>query len=304
MPVKATAANPVQEVLASTEINTNEQAKRTLIDKVPLNVKPRVFNVSVCQDAYLDFLFVDDTGNPQDLELPGIGFKAIIKESVSRSKPIRCEVIMPAPPIADEDKGKLKIHLSPKETGSPGIYNGTVICYPLDNDKAIIKECPFYVYITYGLDSPGNRGPLSLTELRLYLRDSSPEENLLIDGYNFSDEEILLATKISIQKFNDMLPRENFPVFNSSNFPFRSILMDGILGQLFFMAAEWHRKNNLQYSAGGVSLNDKNKEPNYLQAANMHWQQFLQDSKAEKVKLNMDLNWDTIPSAYAYTWWY
>ena len=304
MPIEASNANPVQEVLAATDITTTEQAKRILIDKVPLEVKPRVFNVSVHQDAYLDFLFVDDNGNPQDLNIPDVGFKAFIRESVARNVPIKCEVIMPAPPIADEDKGKLKIHLSPKETKYPGIYNGTVICYPLANEKAIIQERPFYVYITYGLEFPAPKGPLSLTEIRLYLRDSSPEENLLIDGYNFSDEEILLATKITIQKFNDMLPRENFPVFTSSNFPFRTILMDGILGQLFFMAAEWHRKNNLQYSAGGVSLNDKNKEPNYLQAANMHWQQFLQDAKAEKVKFNMDLNWSMVPSAYGGTWWY
>lgn len=300
MPIEASNANPIQEVdLASTNLSNEEKANRILIDKVPLNAKPQVYDIRVHQDAYLDFLFTDDAGNPQDLDnLPGVGFKAYIRESVAHGHLHECAVS-----VVDADKGKLQIHVSPKESHLPGIFNGSVICYPLNNPQAIIKECPFYLYITYGINSVDTNGPLSLVELRLYLRDTSPEENLLIDGLNFTDEEILLATKLTIQKFNDIPPRENFPVFNSTNFPFKSILMDGVLGQLFFMAAEYHRKNNLQYSAGGVSLNDKNKEPNYLQAANMHWQEFLQNAKAEKVKLNMDLNWGTISSPYAYTWY-
>lgn len=299
MPIVAHTSNPVQEVLASTEINNLEIANRTFVDKVPIDAKPRVFNINVHQDATLDFIFTDDVGNPQNLEsLPGIGFKAFIRESVAHGHIRQLEV-----KIIDAERGKLQIHVSSKDSRMPGIFNGSVICYPLDNDRAIIKECPFYLYITYGINSSDTRGPLSLTELRLYLRDSSPEENLLIDGLNFTDEEILLATKLTIQKFNDLPPRENYPLFNSTNFPFKSILIEGILGQLFFMAAEYHRKNNLQYSAGGVSLNDKNKEPNYLQAGNQHWQEFLSLAKAEKVKMNMDLNWGIIPSAYSYIWY-
>jgi len=299
MPITATNSNPVEPVLASTEVSTTQQAKRTRIDSVPLNVKPRVYTLCVNQDAYLDFLFVDDAGNPQDLNnLPDIGFKAYIREAVAHTPVRQCDVS-----VTNADAGKLKIHITPVLSSMPGIFNGSVICYPTANENAIIKECPFYLYITYPLSCSDTAGPMSLTELRMYLRDSSPEENLLIDGYNYSDEEILLAMKLTIQKFNDMPPRENFPVFNSATFPFRSLLLDGMLGQLFFMVSEYHRKNNLQYSAGGVSINDKNKEPNYLQAANMHWQEFLRNAKAEKVKLNMDLNWDIIPSAYAYTWY-
>lgn len=297
MPITATNSNPImQEGVASTEISTSEQPRRTFIDKVPLNTRPPVYDIRVRQDAYLDFLFTDDAGNPQDLDnLPGIGFKAYIRESVSHGQVRECAVS-----VENADKGMLKIHISPEDSRNPGIFNGSVICYPENSPNSVIKECPFYLYITYGINSSDTRGPLSLIELRLYLRDTSPEENLLIDGLNFTDEEILLATKLTIQKFNEMPPREAFPSFNSSNFPFKSILMDGVLGQLFFMAAEYHRKNNLQYSAGGVSLNDKNKEPNYMQIGTQHWQEFMQNAKAEKVKLNMENGWDIISSPYAW----
>ena len=321
MPIIASESNPLpndqpRHPLAPTDITNQEKARRTYVDKIPIESKPRVYDLRVRQDAYLDFLFVDDDGNPQDLNGtyphdsnndtvnesdmpdPDVGFKAFIREAVTGCRPMECETT-----ITDINNGKISIHVTPEQTSLPGIYNGEVICYPTNNPKAIIKTCPFYLYITYGLNNANSCSLMPLSEIRLMLRDTSLEENLLIDGLNFTDEEIMLATKLTIQKFNDIPPRENFPIFNSTSFPFKSILLEGIQGQLFFMAAEWHRKNNLQYSAGGVSLNDKNKEPNYLQAGQMHWQEFLQLAKAEKVKLNMDLNWGTISSAYAHAWY-
>lgn len=302
MPITATESNPIQQTqtLASSDITSTKKARRTYVDKIPIEVKPRVYDLRVGQDASLDFLFVDDDGNPHDLdgstENPiNVGYKAFIREAVTGGRPMECQAT-----ITNADEGKVSIHVTPEHTKFPGIYNGEVICYPLDNTHAILKSCPFYLYITFGLNSANACSLMPLSEIRLMLRDSSLEENLLIDGLNFTDEEILLATKLTIQKFNDIPPRENFPIFNSSNFPFKSILLEGIIGQLFFMIAEYHRKNNLQYSAGGVSLNDKNKEPNYLQSGQMHWQEFLQLAKAEKVKMNMDLNWGTIASPYAY----
>lgn len=306
MPIIATESNsiPKTQILASTDITPDKKAKRTYVDKVPIESKPRVYDLRVGQDAQLDFLFVDDDGNPYDLNgiedktntpNQNIEFKAFIREAVCGGRPMECQAT-----LTDVNEGKISVHVTPEHTKFPGIYNGEVICYPKNNTHAILKSCPFYLYITYGLNAANSCSLMPLSEIRLRLRDTSLEENLLIDNLNFTDEEILLATKLTIQKFNDMPPRENYPIFNSTSFPFKSILLEGIIGQLFFMAAEWHRKNNLQYSAGGISLNDKNKEPNYLQAGQMHWQEFLQLAKAEKVKLNMDLNWGTVASPYAY----
>ena len=126
-----------------------------------------------------------------------------------------------------------------------------------------------------------------VAEIRMYLRDTYPEENYLLEGLEFQDTEIAMAVERAIRYFNEVPPHLDLFRATTNNFQWRYHLLEGVLGQLYRIAANSDRKNNLQYSAGGLSVNDVSKEQNYLQASQLHWQSYQQFVESKKYELNM-----------------
>ncbi len=113
-----------------------------------------------------------------------------------------------------------------------------------------------------------------------------------------------MATALIVEHFNETLPPLT-NTYNTQTFPWRYYWKLGISAQLFFMIAEYYRKNNLDYQAGGVAVNDLNKARDYDAAGIQRWQDYLTWEKGKKVQLNMDEAWGEVASPYAYgngTW--
>lgn len=293
MPITATSSNPITDTsdLAAVNIDSNEVPMRVKKDAIPLNTKMRSYTLTANQSTNISIVFQDDHGNPYDLtDFSSSQFKAYISESATRGEPIEL-----AASIADASAGKLTLEVT-KEKAVAGVYRGLLYCVSPTDDKAVIRENPFMLYIAAGMLGRTS-GPPSILEIRLQLRDSSPEENALLDGYNFTDEEIALAVTRPVTYFNESMPRTN-TIYTTHTFPWRYHWIEGAIAQLYLIVAEGNRKNNLQYSAGGVSVNDNSKEQNYMQAYQLHWQTFLEFVKAQKVKENMDSGWCTVGSWY------
>lgn len=143
---------------------------------------------------------------------------------------------------------------------------------------------------TGGRISPaGNDCAMTDMEVRIFLRDTDPEANLLIDDLEFSPEEIRTAMNITVDRWNDEPP--DICRMDYDEFPYRSILLLGVSSNLLSMAAHRYRRNSLSMQAGGTSVDDQRKAAEYDQAAARLRDEFLRMVRTKKRELNSELGW-------------
>ena len=250
----------------------NEVTSRTeKIDDISLTAKLRTFTCNTA--STLKFTFQNAEGLAYDLTGDDSEFKASIQEAVEGSRIYDLSVTR-----VDDEHGVLSVKIPGNLP--PGIYRGSV---KMVHDGSVVVSNPFRLYVASDM---GNGIP-SIAEIRMYLRDTYPEENYLLEGLEFQDTEIAMAVERAIRYFNEVPPHLDLFRATTNNFPWRYHLLEGVLGQLYRIAANSDRKNNLQYSAGGLSVNDVSKEQNYLQASQLHWQSYQQFVESKKYELNM-----------------
>ena len=135
----------------------------------------------------------------------------------------------------------------------------------------------------------GNDNSLTEQDIRIWLRDTDPAANLLLDDYEFSSEEIRTALNLTVDYWNDLPPY--FRTYDYDKFPFRSRLLCGVAANLLFMAAHRFRRNSLAVNAGGVSVNDQEKFQAYDAAGQRLWEEYKQWARLNKRSLNSELGW-------------
>jgi hypothetical protein len=209
---------------------------------------------------------------------------------------------------ADGDiaNGIVGVTLAQGITDLPGIYYAEIAVVNTDvadpTNPAVIFSNTFYLIInrsTFG-SSIRSGGPPSIAEIRLHLRDSSPTESYLLDNLMFDDAEIALAIARPVQYWNEIPPPLD-QVYNTQNFPFRYHWLEGICANLFMMVAEQFRRNQLDYQAGGMAVNDQNKEANYERAGQARWQAYREWVRATKASINLEGCWGSVESNYKYS---
>jgi hypothetical protein len=183
----------------------------------------------------------------------------------------------------------------PEHTTKPGIHSCTLICY--NNDDQIEFTRPYFLEIP-----PNNlfdsTGPLTTAEVRLFIRDVCPENNYLIDEVEFSDTEIAACIRRPIDKFNAMSPPLGYNL-NVTNFPFREPWLVGTIGYLMQIAAAWYRRNDLPYSAGGVTVDPKDRAGEYEMLAKERLREFMESVSEIKITLNVAQGFGGVGSQYA-----
>jgi len=167
------------------------------------------------------------------------------------------------------------------------------VCVVLHNQLYLLVERGIH-----GLTDNPRLGPPSLAEVRLHLRDF-PEGNLLLDEYEFDAAEIALCAERVVLYFNELAPVIT-QQYDTRTFPFRYHWLEGITYHLYLIAAAWHRRNRLPYSAGGLTVDDTGKEKEYLQAAMLHERNFKDWAQKQKVRLNMEDGFGIFGSDYIY----
>lgn len=135
----------------------------------------------------------------------------------------------------------------------------------------------------------GNDAPMTDMEVRIFLRDTDPDANLLLDDFEFSPEEIRTAMNITVDRWNDTPP--DIYRMDYDEFPYRSILLMGVASNLLTMAAHRYRRNSLAINAGGTSVNDQEKAGEYDQAAARLRDEYLRAIRTKKRELNTGLGW-------------
>lgn len=234
----------------------------------------------------------------------GVGFKVRIRENLSLG-------ISPTPDgqtgidvfLVDAANGKVRITLDKTRTGVPGVYFveiGVFDNFGDEDNEIMLFSNVFYLLMNrgqFGSFKHQRCGPPTIQEIRLHLRDSGPEESLLLDNIKFDDAEIGLAISRPIEYWNE-IPPDLGVRYNTQNFPWRFHWLEGICANLFFMVAENFRANNLQYSAAGVQVNDQNKEPNYMRAAERRQANWLDFVRRKKSSINLESAYGGIGSSY------
>lgn len=135
----------------------------------------------------------------------------------------------------------------------------------------------------------GNDCAMTDMEVRIFLRDTDPEANLLLDDFEFTPEEIRTAMNITVDRWNDTPP--DICRMDYDEFPYRSILLLGVASNLLSMAAHRYRRNSLAINAGGTSVNDQDKAREYDQAAYRLRDEYLQAMRMKKRELNSNMGW-------------
>jgi hypothetical protein len=202
--------------------------------------------------------------------------------------------------VSDAANGVVSIVIPDNETRIPGVYFGQVALTGTDAEGAeyVIFANTFYLYVEKTAWSSRRRGagPPTIAEIRMHLRDSSPQESFLLDNIRFDDAEIAAAAALPVAQWNEEPPP--IATYTTQNFPFRYNWLQAICGHLFLMVAEQYRANNLKYSAAGIAIDDQDKEPNYEKAAQFRlglWKTWL---RQKKVSMNLADAWGGIGSDY------
>jgi len=256
----------------------------TVLYNEELRHKPRAVLLPEGLSGYLKIQLTDTSGNAIDMSsatiLTGPGTeqalqnpsgKIVLTEPFSRSKSYST--------VATLDDNYLIIEIPSSVYKTPAIYRGQAELY---EDSTLVLNNDFYLYVE---PRTNISGPPRLAEIRMHIADTDPLVNELLGNYQFDLPEICLAAIETVQFWNDTPP----PVApaTTENFAYKHIWHLGIQLFLFRMFEEFNRKNNLPYDAGGIRVDDRNKEMNYKRAWSERYQEFRLLVMGHKARINM-----------------
>jgi len=136
-------------------------------------------------------------------------------------------------------------------------------------------------------------GPLNIAEVRLWSRDNSPDDNYLLDEVEYKDAEIIAAIRRAVDVFNSLSPVLPQKLLTVNNFPFRSQWIDATIGYLMEIAALNKLRNDMNYNAGGLSIDDRRKWGDYMAVAKQKQQEFKELATLIKAQMNAMQTWSS-----------
>lgn len=278
-------------------------------DDCPILTRIKAFIVDEGHCAVLEHVFRNRDGNPYDLTVQEVSesvsinpaqrvvlrLKEILGTAAARSKVYEIEG-----EITDGANGVVRAELTDEIVKRAGIYQLSWAYLEADRVTRINEGLLSIERSLWGdlAETPKHiTGPPTINEIRMHIMDSSPNENFLLDEVEFADEQIVTAIIKPIQHFNEVNPPLR-RIFTTHDFPWKKHWLDAATGYLLRFAAHNYRRNRLGVNAGGVAIDDQNKEREYMAAAQLlldEWKEFV---KLKKLELNMAECVGIIGSAY------
>lgn len=171
--------------------------------------------------------------------------------------------------VTDYADGMVVFHLDENHATKVGMYLAEIGYFRGDT---LITRWPVYVIIEPSVfggpsNAPGFSfgGMITVPEIRLFLRDTMPEDNYLLDEREFSDIELMHCIRAPIDRWNSTLPHDRALTYNYDSFPveYRYMWIRATMGHALEIAAADYRRNSIPTNAGGVQLNDRDKYRQY-----------------------------------------
>ena len=165
-------------------------------------------------------------------------------------------------------------------------------------DGLMRKTYPFFLIVNPSLtgQQQDSNQMLSIAEIRMTLRDVDPESNFLLDELDFKTNEIALMIRRAVDYWNETPPPVAY--YSATDFPYRYHLSLGVIGLLHQMASAHKMRNNLDYSAGGVTVADTLKWQQYENIGTRHWDEYRTWVRQMKYQKNIEGGFLQLQSGY------
>lgn len=140
----------------------------------------------------------------------------------------------------------------------------------------------------------------SLEDVRRRL-DDFVGKNDLLKQYEFSADDIVHAMLRPVYMFNEEPPRLRRFTYTIATFPFYDNWVQGTAAELLQIAVLHYTRNKMLSNHGGITGDEKNRDREYLQLAQMYKDEYRQWIQRKKRDLNYSAGqgWGTIYSDYA-----
>jgi hypothetical protein len=183
--------------------------------------------------------------------------------------------------IVDAANGLVALEYEENETRFAGIWVSTAVVFDKGKRRRLF---PLQYVVNPTMDTLNacfiGTQMLTIAEIRLLLRDVCPESNHLLDEIEFTDTEIAFMIRHHVDQWNETPPVVRR--FTSATFPHRYTLAIAVIGKLH-LTAEYHkRRNDLDYNAGGLSVQETADHARYEaigQARLNEWKEFMRQRK-------------------------
>lgn len=277
----------------------------TALYGTPLPTKRRAIYVNQAQFVDIQFQFLDTAGNPVDIDeycdfpagsqvpqgAQGVQAPCIpdIKVRLREVIALNLKIYEVTCLIIDAAIGLVQFTVPAAIVKNPGVYLAEFAVFLPDLDvMSFTNKC--YLWVDRGLFGTPlhpHAGPPTLDEVRLYVRDNAPEENLLLDDFEFDLAEICQSTENGVRYWNESQPPIRL-VYDTTTYFIRDKWLTYIAGHMFICASHRFRRNQLAYQAGGIAIDDQNKYQMYMQTGMAMQQDYKEWVKQKKVQLNCE----------------
>lgn len=243
----------------------------------------------------------DPSGNPLDINALETELGKTLEPKVAFREATLAELSLVEDTAAFDDKaaGLITFTLPSDIRQNAAIYIGEAALSEVgSNSEDVYAVTSFYVYVEPSHWSSNNSTLLYLDDVRLSLRDSSYLENELLGNHEFDIAELSYAIARTVQYWNELPPA--VMMFTTKTFPFRNLWMTGTQLFLFELLEEHYRRNQFPYSAGGMSIDDKNKHTLYRAAWQDRFGRFTAELKHQKYRINAGDGIVSVGGAYIF----
>lgn len=309
MPVIATPA-PSQPPSVAEPLLTR-RPEEAYYENCPIRTKQRAILVDQGLTSYIEWEWRDRQGRTIDLTPYLEGSSESESSSLSLSEPypgtrsrilVRFANCQGQPLETVEGKvvslaeGIIAAGIPEKIRNRAGIYTLGLAIEDIYGRKILADKGLLSVERSVWRSQDSPVGPPTLGELRMAMRDTAEENDLLLN-VEFSDSEILWALVRPIQQWNELPP----PVapFCCETFPFTYHWTRAAIGLLLETAAHHFRRNKQMANQGNVLLTDKDRDRPYLEVAAMLMQEWMGFIRQKKAEINLRGAFGVVFSPYA-----
>jgi hypothetical protein len=215
--------------------------------------------------------------------------------------------------IADPKNGKIQFELPEYVYNVPCIYSFYVsvadrntfsvnrkVKYVAPGHGVVLVEWSPFMEQVLTLQTAHRVVP-SLEDVRRKL-DDFVGKNDLLRQVEFSADDIVNAMIRPVHIFNETAPRLKHHTYTLTTFPYYDNWIIGTAAELLRTASIHYMRNKLLSSHGGIQGDEKHRDKDYLQLAEMYHQEYRRWVFAKKFELNSGpgQGWGTLHSDYLF----
>lgn len=133
----------------------------------------------------------------------------------------------------------------------------------------------------------GKRTTIDFQDVRHFIFDRTAADNPMLLDLEFTDTDISYAMRFAAMNYNEMEPKVE--LVDSSALPFGTVFLYGIVYHLHLGELERRRRNNVEYTAGDMSVDiNKRRIDSLMESMKFFHDEFLRLASDRKRTINIE----------------